>query len=47
VTVLRAADHFESTTLTTVKTPWWWHQGSAKTYRKSFCASVVCILQCS
>jgi hypothetical protein len=41
--VLCTADHFDSTTLTTVKTPWGWHQGSAETWRKSFCASVVYI----
>jgi hypothetical protein len=47
VRVLRTTNHFESITLTTVKSPWCWHQGSAETCRRSFCVSVVCILQCA
>jgi len=43
VTVVHTTVHFESTTLTTVKTPWWWHPSSAKTCRRRFCASLVYI----
>jgi len=36
-------DYSESATLTTVKTPWWWHTWSVETCRRRFCASVVYI----
>jgi len=39
--VVHTTDHSESTTLTTVKNPWWWHTWSVETCRKRFCASVV------
>ena len=41
MTVVHTSDPFEGTTLTTVKTPWWWHSWSTETCRKRFCASVV------
>ena len=30
-------DHFESTTLTSVKTPWWWHPWNVETCKRIFC----------
>jgi len=44
VNVLHTTDRFESTTLTTVKAPWWWHPWSTETCRRRFCASVVYML---
>ena len=38
MTLLCTTDHFESTTLTSVKTPWWWHTCGAGTCRRRFCA---------
>jgi len=36
VTVVHKTDHCESTTLTTVRTPWWWHPWSAETCTRIF-----------
>jgi len=35
VTVLHTTDHFESSSLTTAKAPWWWHPWSAETCRRN------------
>jgi len=36
MTVLHTTDHFESTILTTIKTPCWWHHPqTAETRRRS------------
>jgi len=47
VTVVHTTDHFESTILTTVKTPWWWHPWSAERGRGRSCASLVYIFHCT
>jgi len=44
--LLHTTDHFYSTTLTIVKTPWWWHPCSTQTCTRRCCASVTYMFLC-
>ena len=41
-TLVHTTNQFESTTLTTVKTPWWWHPWNAETCRRRFMRLFQC-----
>jgi len=44
---MQTTNHFESTTLTKVKTPWWWQLWIVETCRRRFCMSVMYIFHCT